>query len=104
MNTQVKINLAPKDLETIRDILKQNLNNIEVWAFGSRVNGGAKKFSDLDLALINKSEIPLLTMAKLREAFSESNLTIKVDLVDWAHIDEGFREMIKQKHLVIWSG
>jgi len=39
--------------------------------------------------------------ARLFEAFSESDLPWKVDLVDWATTDEAFRRVIEQQRVVV---
>ena len=65
------------------------------WAYDSRVNGNAHEGSDLDLAVIN----PLL---QLREALSDSNLPILVDVMDWARIPEAFQKEIKKNYMVVY--
>ena len=48
--------LEPGHLETVRRILREHLPEAEVRAFGSRVAGGARQYSDLDLAVVETSE------------------------------------------------
>ena len=55
---------------------------ITVWAFGPRATWNARKFSDLDLAIIGEQPTGLDLSSRLAEAFAESNLPYKVDLVD----------------------
>lgn len=38
---------------------------------------------------------------ELREAFTESALPFKVDVVDWAETGESFRDVIRRRHVVI---
>lgn len=64
-------------------------------------DGNAKPYSDLDLAIISKQPIPLPLMAEVAEAFSESDLPWKVDLVDWAATSERFRQVIAAQKLII---
>ena len=45
------IDLPPDQLEQVREIVRRHLRQGEVFAFGSRVSGNAKKFSDLDLMI-----------------------------------------------------
>ncbi|WP_291366558.1 nucleotidyltransferase family protein [Acetobacter sp. UBA5411] len=71
-------------------ILNEIVPDREVRAFGSRVTGKAKPFSDLDLAVMGDEPLSLETRARLEEAFSESDLPWKVDVLDWALMDEGF--------------
>jgi uncharacterized protein len=88
------IHLEPRHLETVRQILSTHVPEIEVRAFGSRVAGGAKPYSDLDLVFMGSKPLSPRKRALLEEAFSESNLPIRVDLVDWADASERFREII----------
>ncbi len=78
----------------VRSILQSQLPHAEVWAFGSRARGTPKPYSDLDLALITAQPLSLSKMAQLHDAFDTSDLTIKVDLVDWASTVESFRDII----------
>ena len=66
------------------------------WAFGSRVTGRAKPYSDLDLAIDAARPLSLDDSAALAEAFSESDLPYKVDLVDWWRTGERFRRIIAE--------
>ncbi len=43
-------------------------------------------------------------MADLRDAFSDSDLPFKVDLVDWAATKENFRKIIKKGYVVLKGG
>ena len=95
------IDIHPKDLETVQTILAQHVPKSEVCAFGSRVQWTARKTSDLDLVIMTDTPIDLLTLADLREAFSESDLPFKVDIVDWATTKENFRQLIETKYEVI---
>lgn len=101
MEQQPQIELAPQDWMIVKDILARFIPHIEVWAFGSRARFTAKPYSDLDLALISPQPLPMATMAALRESFDESDLTIKVDLVDWATTREPFRKIIRENKVVV---
>jgi type I restriction enzyme S subunit len=56
----------------VRDILREHVPHHQVWAFGSRARGTARRYSDLDLAIITEDPMPLPRPAALKEAFSES--------------------------------
>ena len=75
--------------------------NVEVWAFGSRAKYVAKPYSDLDLALITRQPMTLEQLANISEAFENSDLPIRVDVVDWAATSEAFRKIITQDKVVI---
>ena len=98
----VELKVEPKDLRIIQQILRTHLPGLEVWAFGSRVHGeNLKPFSDLDLVIISPVPLPSLHLLDLKEAFTESDLPFKVDLLDWSTLDEPFREKIVQSYLVV---
>jgi predicted nucleotidyltransferase len=61
--------LACEDLEWMR-------------AFGSRANGQAKEYSDLGLVVIGTERLPQEVYFQLLDAFGESDLPIRVDVVD----------------------
>ena len=88
------IDLPPNQLEQVREIVKRHLHAGEVFAFGSRVNGRAKKFSDLDLMIKTAATLPWRTLAALRESFEASDLPIAVDVVDWSTCTERFRSLV----------
>jgi type I restriction enzyme S subunit len=91
--------------QIVRAILLRHVPGREVWAFGSRAMAKdasrVKKFSDLDLAVLGEQPILLSTLAALAEAFTESDLPYKVDIVDWATTSERFRAIIESSHVVL---
>lgn len=93
------IDLNPEHLQIIKKILAEHVSKHEIWAFGSRVTGTAKKFSDLDLVVITDKPLPVLTMALLKESFSESDLPFKVDILDWSTISDNFKQLITKQHV-----
>lgn len=96
------LGIDPHDLETVRTILQEYVPGYEVRAFGSRVHGRKiKKFSDLDLAVITETPLDTLHMAELKDAFIESGLPFKVDIIDWVVTGERFRVIVEREYLVI---
>ena len=95
------IDLNPKHLETVQRILLKHIPDCEVRAFGSRVKWTAKDYSDLDLAVIGSRRFDLREMSRLTEAFEESNLPIRVDVVDWYAISEGFKRVIATEYEIV---
>ena len=65
--------------------------NAEVWAFGSRVSGVARDHSDLDLVVIDEQQLPQKQYYQLQEAFQESELPIRVDVLGWHRIAPEFQ-------------
>jgi type I restriction enzyme S subunit len=97
------IDVEPDQLRIVRDILQRLAPQYPVWAFGSRTLGKAKRYSDLDLAIITDAPLPLTRQAALAEAFSESDLPWRVDVVDWAATTEAFRKVIARDKVALQS-
>jgi len=95
------IDLKPEELEIVRTILKASVPNYEVWAFGSRVSHRARPFSDLDLAIIADSPLDFAQLGELYDTFSESDLPMKVDVLDGSCVAENFREIIRNQYEII---
>lgn len=93
--------MTAEELSLLQSILKRYVPDFKVWAFGSRVTGTHKPYSDLDLALVGDEPIAIQTRAMLIEALSNSGLPYKVDIVDWASTSEAFRQIIEKQKLVI---
>lgn len=87
---------SPEERAIVLRILNEIVPDREVWAFDSRVTGKAKPFSDLDLAIMGDEPLPLEKRAQLENAFSESELPWKVDVMDWNLADENFRNLINR--------
>lgn len=97
----MSIDLEPHVLARVRMILQTYVPDCEVWAFGSRVDSRGKPFSDLDLALVSATELPTRRLALLAHAFEESDLPIKVDVIDWQSAPPEFRQRIAEHHAII---
>jgi len=93
--------MTAEELGMLQSIMKRYVPNYKVWAFGSRVTGTYKPYSDLDLALVGDEPISIKTRAALSDALSESALPYKVDIVDWASTSKEFQEIIEKQKLVI---
>ncbi len=98
------LDIAPQDLAIVHDILRRHVPDRTVWAFGSRVTGRARRYSDLDLAVIGDDPVPPDVMLDLKEAFTESDLPWKVDVLDWATTGERFRRIVSETKLVLQTG
>ena len=92
------IDLNPHHLRTVEHILAEHVPDREVRAFGSRVDWTANEYSDLDLAVCGSSPLSLETLYDLKEAFEESNLPIRVDVLDWHRTSDSFKKIIEKKY------
>jgi len=102
-----KIDVEAPDLRTVVEILRKHLPTRKIVAFGSRFTGRAKRFSDLDLAILGDDPVPssvLAALAALADEFDESTLPFKVDLVDWATTAESFRNVIRRDAVTLCDG
>jgi predicted nucleotidyltransferase len=93
--------LDEKYLDMVKEIMHKQIPNRTVIAFGSRVKGGYKAHSDLDLCIMGEQPLSLQQLDDLREACSESDLSMRVDLVDWAVTDDSFKAVIKEHFVII---
>jgi predicted nucleotidyltransferase len=89
------IDIAPRDLDTVLKLLACHIPDRDVRAFGSRVTGAAKRFSDLDLVIMGDRPLDLGTRGALVDAFDESDLPFTVDLIDWASASASFQAVIE---------
>ena len=95
MSGEQRIDLSVEHRRLVLDILHAHLPpQTRAWVFGSRATGGARRYSDLDLALDAGRPLTINELAILAEAFSESDLPYKVDVVDWRGIGDRFRRII----------
>src|SRR5438132_9671434 len=98
-----KLNLKSHHLQLLLDLLEAYSPEAEVWAYGSRVNGGGHQGSDLDLVVRDPASLdqPQKKLYLLRDALEESDLPMLVDVLDWARLPEDFRREIERRHVVI---
>jgi predicted nucleotidyltransferase len=86
----------------LRRILRDHLPaGARAFVFGSRAHGGARQYSDLDLALEWDRPLGLDLMSQIAEALSESDLPYKVDIVDLALVDPAFRAHIEADSIAL---
>jgi type I restriction enzyme, S subunit len=88
-------------LKIVQEILRKFVPEHEVWAFGSRAKWLAKEYSDLDLCIVGDSALSFRTLGLLEEAFEDSDLPYKVDVVDWATTSESFRKIIERDRVMV---
>ncbi len=98
-----RLHLLPRHREMLLALLREHLPGIEVWAYGSRVNGQSHDGSDLDLVLRSPDlqEIPIGRVGDFREALQESNIPFLVEARDWARLPKGFHREIERGYVVL---
>ena len=98
-----RLHLSPRHRETLEALLREHLPGIEVWAYGSRVNGESHDGSDLDLVLRapDLQEVPMGPLADFTEALHDSTLPFLVEARDWARLPERFHREIERGYVVV---
>ena len=98
-----RLHLSPRHREKLEALLREHLPGIEVWAYGSRVNGQSHDGSDLDLVLRTPGlqEVPIGPLADFTEALHDSTLPFLVEARDWARLPERFHKEIKRGYVVL---
>ena len=95
------VDIRPDHWAIVDGLLRQHVPDRKVLVFGSRATWTAKYYSDLDLAILGDEPLSADAKSALAEGFGESDLPFKVDLVDWARIDEFFRDIIRRDGVVV---
>jgi predicted nucleotidyltransferase len=98
------IEMSAEQLDEVKNILKRYVPDSEVRAFGSRVTGRVKPWSDLDLAVVGAEPMGWENVELLKEAFQESTLPFRVDVLDWHETSPSFQAIIAQKYAVVQAG
>ncbi len=97
--------IREKDKQALLQIFATVNIPIEVWAYGSRVNGTAHEGSDLDLVIRsqNLAPLPVDIYGDLCDKIKESNIPILVELRDWAHLPDSFHENIEKQYELLFD-
>ena len=89
----------------LKRLFKKHTPNVEVLAYGSRIQGKSHPASDLDLALRSPDlkKIPPKKLNALRSALSESSIPFLVEARDYALLPKSFQLEIEKSHIVVFS-
>lgn len=96
------INVTEQELTIILAVIEKYIPNCEVRAFGSRIKGKIKAYSDLDLAIVGQGKLDSNMIFDMKEVFQESELTFRVDLLDWYTVSPEFQKVIEAEYEVIF--
>ena len=88
--------MSDKHISIIENILKHYFEGARILAFGSRVTGINKEFSDLDLAIDNNTPVSTTDLANAKQDFIDSDLPFSVDLIDLNRVDKAFKTTIEK--------
>ena len=83
----------------IREIIFKFLSpkDYRLFIFGSRITGKAGKFSDYDIGIQGKGSLSFGTLALIREALEDSDLPVRVDMVDFSSVSPEFKKVALSK-------
>ena len=88
--------------DQLEALLGKHVPGVEVWAYGSRVNGESHEGSDLDLVLRSPTLEPLDGgFYELREAIEQSTIPILIQAHDWASLPETFHREIVRDYVLV---
>jgi uncharacterized protein len=90
--------VADKYIEQVREIVLAHTKGlpVEVYFFGSRADGTHEFYSDVDIAIEAKGNLPRTLFPDLTEALEESTVPYRVDVVNLKAADEIFRAKVKR--------
>ena len=95
------LNVNPKDLNMLLDIITSYCPDSEIWAYGSRVGGDSHSGSDLDLAIKRASQE--FDLSVFKELLSESNIPFIVDVHEFENLPVSFQKEILKNYIVIYN-
>ena len=91
-------NAMASDRNVVRDLnVIVDLGAFSDHRIADRAAVDRRSGSDLDIVLLGPARLSLGRLAALREAFAESELPIRIDVIDWHAISENFRNIIAAK-------
>lgn len=98
--------LTSKDFNILLELAIHPLqkHGAKVWVFGSRARGDHKPFSDIDLMYKITTDLPLGLIYDITTNLEDSDLTIKVDLVNQDEIAQSYIEDALLERLEINNG
>ncbi len=97
------IDINGEDFGQITHILAMYLGSGEkAYAFGSRVQGTARKHSDLDIVIEASAALSLSHLCDIKDAFAESDIPFRVDISDWHLLSESFKRCIVDGKVLVY--
>ena len=100
-NLTERLELAPRHLRLVTELLASHVPDRPVWAFGSRTFHKARRYSDLDLAVGGPEALPPGVRMDLADAFDASMLPVEVDVIDLNDVDALFRSRIEPDFILL---
>ncbi len=90
----VNLDLADRYVDFIKNTITSILPDVEIFIYGSRVQGKAREYSDVDIAL--RGDIDFDKLLKIKALFEDSTFPYKVDVVDLSSLTPEFLNIIEK--------
>ncbi len=92
------------DLAQIKAIFAHVLSSkaCTVYLFGSRASGTAQPGSDFDVAVLADEDVSR-ELSVARDMLEESNIPLKVDVVDLQGVTPAFRHAAQNQGVLLWK-
>lgn len=100
------LDLPPRHLQALQALLQAHVPEAQVWAYGSRVMGGAHEGSDLDIVLRYPEDLTQEVAGglDLQEALQNSALPMVVETHQWARLPAAFHRTIEAGYVELQAG
>ncbi|MBI4128211.1 MAG: nucleotidyltransferase domain-containing protein [Parcubacteria group bacterium] len=86
----------PAQKALVVSTIRKLFPDARILAFGSRINGTPRRYSDLDIAIDCGAPAELSKWSEIEEIFAESDLPFKVDLSDCQRVSREFQDLIRK--------
>ncbi len=87
--------IRAKDLAIIESVVQEHVpDGYEVFVFGSRVRGGDRKYSDIDIGIKGKKRLEMRKLGLIKAELEESMLPYRIDVVDFKRVGDRFRDLV----------
>ena len=97
------ISVSSKEFDIIINILHSHIKKGKVYAFGSRYKNNNRKFSDFDIAIDTGEKLSFEFLTALKDAFEESDLPYRVDIIDYNNISDKFKNIVDSGNEIIYN-
>ena len=97
------IAVSSEEFEIIIKILNAHIKKGKVHAFGSRYKNNNRKFSDFDIAIDTGEKLSFEFLNILKDAFEESDLPYRVDIIDYNNISDKFKKIVDGGNEIIYN-
>ncbi|RUM61157.1 MAG: nucleotidyltransferase domain-containing protein [Persephonella sp.] len=104
VNFDYKYPKIQKLLKEIIKILEKDIKSpFKLYIFGSFATGKASYFSDLDLALETKKDLPISDLHKIKEEIENLRTLRKIDFVYLNKAPENLKKVVKKEGVLIYG-